>query len=200
MRGELRGIPPLLRQAQRNLTGNARDLWITGTGTMKEQIEDLGSAPGKTATAGADLKAAIREAIVATASFVSWLESQAPLKTGPSGVGKVNYSWNLQNVHLVPMSWEEEVVLLKRELARAHASLKLEEQRNRGLPALTAATGPEDYTRRANAAVTKYMAFLKDKDVLSVQAYLDPALRAHIGGFVRRRRAISSPSPATTSR
>ncbi len=182
--GELRGIPPLLRQAQRNLTGNARDLWITGAGTMKEQGEDLETLAGKTATAGADLKAAIREASVATAGFVSWLESQAPSKTGPSGVGKSQYTWNLQNVHLAPMSWEEEEVLLKRELARAHASLKLEEQRNRGLPALTAAAGPEEYTRRANTAVTKYMAFLKDKDVLSVQDYLDPAMRAHIGGFV----------------
>jgi hypothetical protein len=182
--GELRGIPPLLLQAQRNLTGNARDLWITGTGTMKEQADDLQALAGRTATAGADLRAAIREAGAATASFVSWLESQAPSKTGPSGVGRKEYTWNLQNVHLAPISWEEEEVLLKRELARAHASLKLEEHRNRGLPALTAAATPEEYTRRANAAVTKYMAFLKDKDVLSVQDYLDPALRAHIGSFV----------------
>ena len=81
------------------------------------------------------------------------------------------------------MTWEEEVVLLKRELARAHSSLRLEEQRNRGLPPLTAAATPEEYTARANAAVTKYMAFLKDKNVLSVEDYLDPALRVHIGRF-----------------
>jgi hypothetical protein len=86
-------------------------------------------------------------------------------------------------VHLVPMTWEDEVVLLKRELARAHASLKLEEQRNRGLPPLTAASTPDEYTKRANAAVTKYMTFLKDRNVLSVEDYLDPALRVHIGGF-----------------
>ena len=34
-------IPPLLAQARVNLTGNARDLWITGTGTMAEQVADL---------------------------------------------------------------------------------------------------------------------------------------------------------------
>ena len=39
-------------------------------------------------------------------------------------------------MHLVPLTWDEEVTLLKRELARAHASLKLEEERNRGLPEL----------------------------------------------------------------
>ena len=86
-------------------------------------------------------------------------------------------------MHLVPLSWDEEVVLLKRELARAHASLRLEEQRNRGLPALTAISGPEQYQRRANQAVDKYMAFLKASDMLTVESYLEPALRAHIGAY-----------------
>ena len=79
-------------------------------------------------------------------------------------------------------------MLLKRELARAHASLKLEEQRNRGLPPLTAAGNAEEYRQRATAAVTKYMAFLKNKDLLTVQDYLDPALREHLGGFVPMER------------
>ena len=47
------------------------------------------------------------------------------------------------------MTWDDEVALLKRELARAHASLKLEEQRNRGLPQLTAAANAEEYQQRA---------------------------------------------------
>lgn len=181
--GELRGIPPLLRQAQRNLTGNARDLWITGAGTMREQIRDLTEFARRTSEAGAALKTAVADARAATTTFVSWLDAQVSKKTGPSGIGKEQYTWSLQNVHLVPMTWEEEVVLLTRELARAHSSLKLEEQRNRGLAQLTAAATPEEYTKRANDAVTKYMAFLKDKNVLTVQDYLDPALRVHIGGF-----------------
>jgi len=181
---ELRTIPPLLAQARLNLIGNARDLWVTGTGTMKEQATELAALDKMTTGAGADLKKAIAAATTATNDFVAWLERQAPLKTGPSGVGKANYTWNLRNVHLVPMSWEEEVVLLKRELARAHASLRLEEQRNRALPQLTAAANDQEYQQRANAAVTKYLAFLKSKDMLTVQDYLDPAMRAHNGGFV----------------
>ena len=39
----------------------------------------------------------------------------------------------------MPLSWEEEVSLLQRELDRAWANLKLEEQRNRELPELEAA-------------------------------------------------------------
>jgi hypothetical protein len=180
---QLRTIAPLLTQARVNLTGNARDLWITGTGTMKSQIRDLAELADTTAAAGPELKGAIQAARTATAEFVAWLERQSAAKTGPSGVGKAHYTWSLKNVHLVPLSWEEEVVLLKRELARAHAALRLEEQRNRGLPALVAAANPEEYQRRANAAVTKYLAFLRNKDVLTVTDYLDPALRAHIGGY-----------------
>jgi hypothetical protein len=40
------------------------------------------------------------------------------------------------------MSWEEAVNLLERELARAHASLRLEEHRNRGLSQLSVAASP----------------------------------------------------------
>ena len=181
---ELRTIPPLLTQARTNLTGNARDLWVTGTGTMAQQVADLDALAKDVPESFAELRLAIREARAATADFVRWLEQQTPSKAGPSGVGKEQYSWNLRNVQLVPMSWDDEVMLLKRELARAHASLKLEEERNRGLPPLTPAATAEEYQQRANAAVTKYMAFLKNRNVLTVQDYLDPAMRAHLGAFV----------------
>jgi hypothetical protein len=181
---ELRTIPPLLAQARGNLTGNARDLWVTGTGTMAQQAADLEALASRVPEAGEELKEAIRAARDATRGFVTWLEGQASSKTGPSGIGKADYTWSLRNVHLVPLTWDDEVAILKRELARAHASLELEEHRNRSLPPLTAAATAEEYRQRANDAVTKYMAFLKDKDILTVQDYLDPALREHIGRFV----------------
>ena len=182
--GELRTIPPLLAQARLNLTGNARDLWVTGTGTMAEQVADLERLETRLSDAGADLKSAAAAARAATIDFVKWLEGQQRSKTGPSGIGKSDYNWNLRHVHLVPLTWDDEVAILKRELARAYTSLKLEEHRNRHLPSLTAAADADEYHRRANAAVTKYIAFLKDKEFLRVDAYLDPALREHIGGFV----------------
>ena len=181
---ELRTIPALLSQAQLNLTGNARDLWITGTATMNQQIADLDALEKRVAGGPAELTGAVQAARTATAEFVGWLERKAPSKTGPSGVGKANYTWSLQNVQLVNMTWEDEVALLKRELARSHASLKLEEERNRGLPVLQPAGTAEEYQRRASAAVTKYIAFLRDRNILTVQDYLDPAMREHLGGFV----------------
>jgi hypothetical protein len=180
---ELRTIAPLLTQARLNLTGNARDLWVSGAGTMRQQAADLTGLAVKTTKANPDLKRAVAAALKATTEFADWLDAQAPSKTGSSGVGKENYTWSLRNVHLVPLSWEEEVSLLKRELARAHASLKLEEQHDMGLPPLAVISSPVEYQRRANEAVTKYMAFLKDRDILTVKDYMDPAMRAHIGEY-----------------
>jgi hypothetical protein len=185
---ELRTIPPLLDQARRNLTGNARDLWITGTGTMQEQARDLQSLASRLGTEHPDVTIAIAEATDATESFVAWLESQAPSKTGPSGIGKADYTWSLQNVHLVSMTWEDEVALLRRELDRAHSALGLEEHRNRNLPVLRAAGDAAEFDARANAAADKFLAFLEDREVLTVQDYLGPALRAHLGEFVPEER------------
>jgi hypothetical protein len=181
--GELAVVPPLLAQAEGNLTGNAHDLWVTGAGTMRGQIASLDVLAEKTAGSGRALKKAIQAARASTARFVAWLDAQAPSKNGPSGIGRENYSWSQRNVHLVPMTWEEEVDLLKRELARAHASLKLEEARNRGLPELPAIQSDEEFQRRANDAVTRFLAFLEKRSLYPMRANMDPALRAQISHY-----------------
>ena len=180
---ELRMIPPLLRQARQNLTGNARDLWIAGTGSVKNQIRDLDDLAQKAGPAPA-LVTAIRDARQATVEFVSWLEQQAPSKTGPSGIGAENYTWSLRHVHLVPLTWADEVAILKRELARSHASLRLEEQRNMGRPQIEPVRNEDEYRRRANASVDRLMKFVKDRDIITVKPNMDPALRPKIGAFV----------------
>ena len=180
---ELGTVPPLLAQARQNLVGNARELWEAGIGNLRDQAAALADLNDKTPEAGPEFAAALAAAREATVSFVAWLEAESPSKTGPSGIGKENYTWYLRNVHLVPMSWDEEVALLKRELDRAHASLRLEEHRNRELPPLVAIASPEEYERRANEAVTKYLEFLDRENVLEVRDYMDPALRERIGSY-----------------
>jgi hypothetical protein len=181
---ELGVVPPLLAQAERNLTGNARDLWITGAGTMRKQVDSLDALAKKTEGSGKALKDAIRAARKATVRFVAWLDAEAPSKNGPSGIGKENYTWSLQNVHLVPMSWAEEVALLKRELARTHAGLKLEEARNKALPALPVIADDAEYQRRANDAVTRFLDYLEKRDLYPMRDNMDPALRAQMGAYV----------------
>jgi len=183
--GELAVIPPLMAQAKENLTGNARELWIAGIRDVRTQSSDLETLKVRVAgTASESLLTSIDEAIVATDELAAWLEVEAQTKTGPSGIGKDNYSWYLANVHMVPMTWEEEVGLMERELARAWSMLKLEEQRNRDLPPMVAASTPEEYDAQAEEAVVRVMTFLDEKEIVTVADYMEPALREHMGAFV----------------
>ena len=182
---ELRVIPPLMRQARGNLTGNARDLWVAGTRNIRRQrsiLDDMETLVS--GTASTELLDAIASAQSATDELVAWLESEAASKTGPSGVGKETYTWYQHNVHYVPLTWEEEVTLLTRELDRAWSTLKLEEQRNRELPPLTAVTSAEAFDRMADASATRLMTFLEERDVMPVKPNMEPALREHLGSFI----------------
>lgn len=181
----LRVIAPLNEQAKINLTGNAKDLWIAGIRDIKTQSEDLKSIlsmPGVSELS--DLVTAVNNAITSTDDLASWLEKESASKTGPSGIGKENYTWYLQNVHLVPLTWEDEVLLLKRELARAWTALKLEEHRNRSLPALTTADTPEAFAALTERAAKSLLNFLEKDEIVTVKEYFEPALRAHLGKFV----------------
>jgi hypothetical protein len=185
LNSDLSIIAPLMKQAQKNLTGNARELWITGIRDIKQQSTNLDDIREKVAdNASEGLLVTITEAQKATNELVSWLEQQAPLKTGPSGIGKENYTWYQQNVHLLPLTWEEEVTILKRELARAWSSLKMEEHRNRQLPELKAVTTPAEYDALAEKSLKKFMTFLKEKEIVTVADYFEPALKAHVDSFI----------------
>ncbi|MDH3747873.1 MAG: DUF885 domain-containing protein [Gammaproteobacteria bacterium] len=182
---DLQTIPPLLKQARGNLTGNARDLWVAGIKNIRNQHDNLDTIVELAGdSASNELTKAISAAKTATSSFADWLEEQAPSKTGPSGIGIDDYTWQLRNVHYVPLTWEEEVTLLRRELDRAWASLRLEEHRNRNLPPLVSIESEEEYDRRANESVTKYIRWLDEQDILPVPEYYDQALRERIGTFV----------------
>jgi hypothetical protein len=157
----LRMMAALNEQAKINLTGNAKDLWITGIRDIQTQSHDLESIldlPGVSELP--DLIGVIKATIESTNNLVAWLEHQAVSKTGPSGIGKENYTWYQQNVHLVPLTWQEEVLLLKRELARAWTALKLEEHRNRNLPELKPADTPEAFAALAGRSAKSLINFL----------------------------------------
>ncbi|HET9753111.1 MAG TPA: DUF885 family protein, partial [Myxococcales bacterium] len=179
-------IPALLRQARANLTGNARDLWIHGIRDVKGQRAALADLLRK-ASGDAALAAAVQKGLDATDEFIRWLEGQAPSKTGASGVGVENYDWYLANVQLVRYRWADEVLLMERELARARATLLLEEEKNRALPEEAPVSSAEEHARRFSAAVTEYMSFLAQHDVLTVRKDMDPALRSHVGQYTPRR-------------
>jgi hypothetical protein len=186
---DLKVIAPLNTQAKQNLTGNARDLWIAGIRDIRTQATVLETLKEETTLKNdTELLSQIEEAIVSTKDLASWLETESNSKTGPSGIGKENYTWYMQNVHLVPLTWEDEVMILKRELARAWSSLKLEEHRNRNLPQLVDANSPEAYDKMADEAAKSFLNFLDSQDIVTVKSYFEPALREHLGSYIPKEK------------
>lgn len=184
----LRTVPPLLAQARLNLAGsNARDLWVGGVRAFEQQSAHLATLRGRAAGDPA-LAAAADEARAATDRFARWLREQAPSKTGPSGIGEEQYSWFLRNVLLVPLSWRDEVTISQRELARAHAALRLEEARNRGLPELEVAETPEAYAAMQERAIPRWMGFLREKELVTMQPWMERALRERMPAFAPAER------------
>jgi hypothetical protein len=192
-------IPGLLTEAKENLKhSNARDLWIYGEQELRNQARALASLQAGTLTVStlegsqhADLtavapplKVAVSNALQATNNFIGWLEQLAPGKTGPSGVGKENYTWYQQNVHFIPFTWDEEVVLLRRELERADASLRLEEHNNRRLPPLEPAADAASFDKMAHARLDTFVDFLVKQEIIPDKPYIKAALEPQLGHFV----------------
>jgi hypothetical protein len=192
-------IPTLLAQARENLKdSNAHDLWVYGEQELRNQAGALASLDAGTLTvatleghqhadltgASPALRSAVADAHKATVDFVSWLEQLAPSKTGNSGIGKENYTWYQQNVHFIPYTWDEEVVLLRRELERAHASLRLEEHNNRNLPPLEPAPDAAAFDKLAQTRLDKFVDFLVKQEIISDKPYIKAALKEQLGHFV----------------
>jgi hypothetical protein len=195
----LDAIPALLEQAKINLhDSNARDLWVYSVRTLRSQSEVLanlqagtldmrtleGSKHASLAGTGKVLPAAVQRARTATDAFALWLAAEAPTKTGPSGVGKENYNWYLQKVHLVPYDWEQQVTLLRRELERARAGLSLEEFHNRALPPIDPANTPQAFRALVEARMKRLTDFLIDSGIVPDEKYYRDALAHQVLDFV----------------
>ena len=182
---ELKSITPFLEQAKKNLVGNAKELWDAGIQNLRQQRDNL--IVIKTSLNLTDdniINEEINKAINSTEEFINWLEQESINKTGPSGIGKENYTWYQQNVHLLPMTWEDEVRLLQRELDRAWSSLKLEEHNNRNLPELKPANSEENFKILTEKGVRRFIDFIKEKKIMPFKENMEPALRERMGKYV----------------
>ena len=191
-------VPALLDEAKTNLaSSNAHDLWVYGDRAFRIQsatLDKLAKGELEMTTlegtvradmTGADdaLIEAIAAAKTATDAFRQWLKDEAPSKTGPSGVGKENYSWHAKNVLLSPYDWETQATLLRRELERARAGLALEEFKNRDLPPLDPVDDAAAWRAMAAATMAKLTDFLIDSGFVDDKDYFRDAMTAQIGGY-----------------
>jgi hypothetical protein len=181
--GELAHVPPLLAQARGNLTGNAADIWNASIVTLAEQADALRDLAGKV-KGHRDAERATAAALAATEEFIAWVKAEAPGKTGPSGVGIEAYNWYLKHVQLSPYTWADEVAILKRELARAHAGLRLEENHHKALPQLTSPASQAEWDAKSLADIDHFIRFMDETGVATIQPYMKPELAKRIGKWV----------------
>jgi hypothetical protein len=197
--GAIATIPALLAAAKINLAdSNAHDLWAYGDRAFKEQsgvLADLangtlrmrtidGQVPATITGASPALRKAIADAKAATDAFAVWVAAEAPRRQGPSGIGKANYDWYMQHVTLNPYDWDEQRLLLQRELDRSLASLRIEELRNRALPPIVEITDPVAYRAMAEAKTRKFNDFLVAAGLMPDTPYYRAAMLAQTSDYV----------------
>ena len=184
LRTQLGTIPSLLAQARRNLAGSTtHDLWVGGVRLFEEQSETLQQLAGRVDAKDAALVQAVAAARTATDDFSAWMRTETPKRIGSSGIGKAQYTWFLKNVLLVPLTWEEEVTITRRELARSHASLRLEEQRNRALPLLPVAESPDAFAALLERSTARYLQWVRDQNLLTMVPSMERSLRERMPPF-----------------
>ncbi len=182
---DLEKIAPINEQAKTNLTGNAAELWQAGIRDIRTQVQVLKQLKNKISNLdNKKLHKLVDDATKSSEDFAAWLSKESVNKTGPSGIGQQYYTWYMNNVHLVPLNWQEEVTILKRELDRSWSTLKLEEHRNRKLPELIPAANEAEYNALAKRSAKNFIAFLRDQEIVTVADYFEPALNEHLGQFV----------------
>lgn len=184
MAERLRKASAVFEQAKVNLTGDAKDLWVYSERSFYEQSDDLKSFAASIESTFPDLAKAALEAREASEQFAKWIAEKVPSKTGVSGVGVENYTWNLRNVHLMPYSYQDEKVLMERELARSHSALRFAEHRNRKLPKLSKKDNAKDYQEMILKATDEYLEFMDKEEFYTMKAYMKPALLAQVRPFV----------------
>ena len=192
------GVPALLDEARANLADSqAHDLWAYGDRAFNEQAEVLakleagtlvlndlgGKRPASLQGASPALRAAVANARKATEQFAEWIRAEAPKRNGPSGVGKANYNWYLKHVLLSPYDFDQQQVLLQRELDRSLASLRLEEVRNRAAPPIAEISDPAAYRKMAEQRTDKIYRLLVDSGFITDQPYFRAALAGQTSDY-----------------
>ncbi len=175
-RMRLKAIPKVLEQAKGNLTEEAKDLWFLGIRRKREESVYLANLAERLRKDHPDLIPDIDRAKAAVDEFRAWLEEKYKDMTALSGIGVENYNWYMKNVHLWPYTWEDQLVIMNRELERSIAFLKLEENRNRHLPPLEPPENREEYQRRHDDAVEHFMAFMRE-NVMTLPEYQNDTLK-----------------------
>ena len=173
----LTSIPDLVQQAKENLNdfsliaADLATLAVLSIGDTRAYFESLVRDltvhhPG--------LVDDVESALTAVDDYEEWILANEHRMTGSSGVGKENYNWLLKNVYLFPYTWDDIRTIVELEDNRVITFQRLEENRNRDVPALRPVQSQAEYREGIEEAVAHVMGFLRDEEIFTVEDYLVP--------------------------
>ncbi len=173
----LGAVAGIIEQAKVNLddfsaiAGDLGTLAVLSLGDTRASYESLATS---LAPDHPELVSDVEGARAAIDNYVAWIEANKPRMTARAGVGKENYNWLLKNVYLFPYTWEEVRTMVELEDNRVITFQKLEENRNRDVPAITPVQSQAEYKAGIEEAVAHILNFLRDEQIFTMNEYAAP--------------------------
>ena len=177
LQSKIGSIPDLVEQAKANLSdlsliaADLATLAVLSLGDTRSSFESLAQG---LAVHHPELVADVGTALAAIDDYEDWIRANENRMTGSAGVGRDNYNWLLRNVYLFPYTWDDIRTIVELEDNRVIAFQRLEENRNRDVPALRPVQSQAEYRESIEEAVDHIMSFLRDGEIFTVENYLVP--------------------------
>jgi len=172
-RNRLQAVPAVYEQAKANLQDVPGDLARLAIHYLHEEISIYTELIPLLAEHHPDLVADAERGAATVREYGEWLEANLDSMTAQAGIGVDNYTWMLQNVLLVPYTWQDMLNIVEREDDRVWAFLKLEENRNRDLPPLQPVRERYEHWERQKDALDTVVQFILDDEIFTVPDYLN---------------------------
>ena len=171
----LKIVPEIFQQARVNLIDGCSDFADLAIRNGEGEARMFENFAEKFNNIHPDLASDLKLVASEIRLFGKWLYENKHTMTSPAGVGKENYSWWMKNVQLSPWGWEESSEIIQREYDRIITFLKLEEHRNRDLPALKVSMTRKEYEKSIHNALHHVVDFLDDGKLMTIDDWVNPA-------------------------
>ncbi|MCK5148525.1 DUF885 family protein [bacterium] len=168
---KLKAVPAVMTQAKENLTELTDYFVAFGIQAHERASKDLKTLIYSLQNE-AELTMLAVTAKKAVDEFILWLKDDNSHCPAYQGIGKAAFNRYMKEVHLVPYNWDEQLLLLNRELQRSLAGLAMEEQRNRHLPQILPASTLAELRQRIDTAISQFMAFLDTETIFTLPDYM----------------------------
>ena len=177
----------IVAQGPKNLTeavGAMADMAIERLENVRKHYNEFARivAPHMTEPQRSKMGPAADAAGAALEKYREWIVANRSSMTATHVIGRQAFDWYVQRVMMMPYDSDQLLMQAEQEKNRNWAFLRLERQRNQGLPPLNPAKSMEEFAEWIDATdvlsrvwAERYQLFTRPPDVGSVRAYHTPS-------------------------